>query len=195
VIREQSAEFQFMVRKRVIIEIRFDASIPDTGTEADLEIILFGIEAEFIVVIQQCGIGEQTTIENVVPAHGGGGIAPGDIRFERALRVIEVENITPEITADEQTVLLGKPIVHFSVEIVEIISGTIETAGLLDKLFLSSGFHTYQHKSKYDGHDSSSAYIHPSSVLFSKNPDLFVCNKVVETSKPFALDCQTVKPE
>ncbi len=73
--------------------------------------------------------------------------------------------------------------------------GLCITAGLLDKLFLSSGFHTYQHKSKYDGHDSSSAYIHPSSVLFSKNPDLFVCNKVVETSKPFALDCQTVKPE
>ena len=49
-IGEIAAEFDVMLRMRIIIEIKFACPVPDGGAEADIETILFPVKSKTIIV-------------------------------------------------------------------------------------------------------------------------------------------------
>ena len=66
----------------------------------------------------------------MVPAQGAGAVAPGNIEFQALLSVHIIKNITPEIATQVQPILVGKNIIHLSIQIVKIVS-CLEFADLL----------------------------------------------------------------
>lgn len=81
--------------------------------------------------------------------------------------------------------------VHASdIEDPEAIGKAI-VAGRIGNLMEYSGRHAYRRVKD----DRGGFYLHPGSTAFGREPQLFVCDEVTRTTKPFARTIQEVKPE
>ena len=63
----------------------------------------------------------------MVPSQGCRRISPGNIGAERAARIPEVKYIPSEISAQINAVFFRKLVIHFNIQVIKIITGTIET--------------------------------------------------------------------
>src|SRR5688572_670893 len=69
----------------------------------------------------------------MVPAQRSRTIPPGNIGLERTSCITEIKYIPAKITTQVNTVLLGETIIHLRIQVIEIITRTIEVAALFDK--------------------------------------------------------------
>jgi hypothetical protein len=58
----------------------------------------------------------------MVPSGSHGSISPGYAYIELPMVVFKIKNISPEIATHKKSVFVGKAIIEFGIEIIEIIS-------------------------------------------------------------------------
>src|SRR5262245_41881077 len=105
---------------RVKIKIKLEIVIVNSRDQSELKKILRDLEFEIVAVVNRGRIHEELIAEKVIPAKSCRCISPWNRNINVSVAI--AENIPPEISAQEQTVLVRKTIIDFCVEVVEIIS-------------------------------------------------------------------------
>ena len=85
----------------------------------------------------------------MVPAKGGSTITPGDICLKGTFCIIEIKDIPSKIAAQVQTIFFGKPVINFCIQVIEIITRTVEIIGFFLKMALQWHLHKFVVQTKY----------------------------------------------
>ena len=119
---------------RILVEVHLQAVVADAAAELEAELVLVPAEGELVIAEDGGGVEEELGAEDVVPAAAHRGVSPGDLEVRAAgLVAAEVEHVAPEVTAEEEAVLVAETVVGLGVEVVEIVAAAGELAFLVDE--------------------------------------------------------------
>ncbi len=137
-----TSEFDDMPRRRGVVKVDFCRKVLDSGAVVEFvkvfRVLVFlrrvVAHPHPIVSERHCGVGEQSSVEDVVPSCRGEQVAPPDVGFvielgiildsvydDIAFIVFVVEDVPSVIRVEEQPVLVAEFMGHLAVEVEEII--------------------------------------------------------------------------